>query len=81
MKSLFNTIDDIMGLVPWFIGMSTVLYATGASLLGLGFVVSALRLLLGKPNAAIQTFKFSIVYLMALFVAFLLDHYFAIVAY
>jgi len=70
-----------ISLVPWFIGMTTVLYAIVAGFLGLSFVVCALRLLLGEPNAAIQTFKFSIVYLMALFVVFLLDHYFAIVAY
>ena len=70
-----------ISLVPWFIGMSTALYAVGAGLLGLGFLVSAVRLLLAKPNAAIQTFRFSIIYLMSLFFVLLLDHYFAILAY
>jgi protoheme IX farnesyltransferase len=44
--------------------------------LGVGFLYWAIELLRDKnPNAPMKTFKYSIFYLMALFVIMLVDHY------
>nr|WP_314875404.1 heme o synthase [uncultured Pseudomonas sp.] len=63
-------------LLPFAIHMSGLLYLACALLLGLGFVRWAWVLYRGtRPHAAIKTFKYSIVYLFALFIALLVDHY------
>ena len=63
-------------LLPYFTGMSGLLYLLGAVLLGGGFLYHALRLKLSpRPDVAMKTFGYSIVYLMALFSFLLLDHY------
>jgi protoheme IX farnesyltransferase len=60
----------------YFVGMSGVLYLVSASILGAVFLYWAIALLRGwRPDAAIRTFRYSIVYLGLLFVAMLLDHY------
>ncbi len=52
------------------------LYLLGAVVLGIGFLYWAIVLIRGtNPNAPMETFKYSIIYLMALFVVMLLDHY------
>ena len=65
----------IASLLPWAIGMSSLAYAVAALLLGAGFLMRAVALLRGKAGAAMATFRYSIVYLMALFVALLVDHH------
>ena len=56
--------------------MSGPLYLLGAVVLGLGFLYWAVELMRGKnANAPMETFKYSITYLMALFVVMLVDHY------
>ena len=65
----------VASLLPWAIGMSSLAYAAAALLLGAGFLVRAVALLRGKAGAAMATFRYSIVYLMALFVALLVDHH------
>jgi protoheme IX farnesyltransferase len=63
-------------LLPFAIGMSGLLYLAAAVALGAGFIYWAIALLCGlHPRAAIETFRYSIVYLLALFVALLVDHY------
>ena len=63
-------------LLPFATGMFGWIYLLGALVLGGGFIYWSIVLLMGKqPNAAMDTFKYSIVYLMALFVVMLLDHY------
>ncbi len=63
-------------LGPVAIGMSGWLYLVAALLLGGGFLYWAVVLLAGRNgNAPIQTFRYSIAYLFALFVFLLLDHY------
>ncbi|VVM80168.1 Protoheme IX farnesyltransferase [Pseudomonas fluorescens] len=63
-------------LLPFAIHMSGLLYLVCALLLGLGFVRWAWVLYRGtRPHAAIKTFKYSIGYLFALFIALLVDHY------
>ena len=63
-------------LLPFATGMLNWLYLLGAVVLGIGFLYWAFVLLLSKrPGAGMDTFKYSIVYLMALFVIMLVDHY------
>ena len=56
--------------------MSGVFYLGGAVILNLVFLYYAVRLL-NPPNDyfAMEVFKYSIVYLMALFAFLLVDHY------
>ena len=66
----------LITLLPYATRMSGLLYLMGAVVLGMGFLYWAIALMRGKnPNAPMQTFKYSITYLMALFVIMLLDHY------
>ncbi len=63
-------------LLPVAIGMSGWVYLAGALVLGGGFLYWAAVLLAARnPRAPMQTFRFSILYLMALFLVLLIDHY------
>ncbi|MDR9424654.1 MAG: heme o synthase [Marinobacter sp.] len=63
-------------LLPFVTGMSGGIYLIGALALGLRFVQYAVRLLRGDDRrVALNTFKYSITYLMALFVVLLVDHF------
>jgi protoheme IX farnesyltransferase len=63
-------------LLPYAIGMSGPFYLVAAIALGLTFVAYAWRLLRAYTDAlARATFRYSIVYLAALFSALLIDHY------
>jgi heme o synthase len=74
---LFYTIILILvTLLPWLTGMSGLVYLAGATVLNLGFLGYAIAML--KPHheqLAMQMFRFSIIYLMALFAFLLIDHY------
>ncbi|MEX2488812.1 MAG: heme o synthase [Pseudomonadales bacterium] len=73
---LYTIILVIVSIMPWLIGMSNFLYLAAALGLGAGFIYWSLAMLAGNnPDAPIATFKYSIVYLFALFIALLLDHY------
>lgn len=73
---LYTIILVIVSIMPWLIGMSNVLYLAAALALGAGFIYWSLAMLAGNnPDAPIATFRYSIVYLFALFVALLVDHY------
>lgn len=74
---LYTILLLIVSLLPVIVGMSGWLYACGALILGLRFLQWAFRLYFAeKAIVAMRTFRFSIVYLMLLFVVLLLDHYF-----
>jgi protoheme IX farnesyltransferase len=63
-------------LLPFTIGMSGWLYLAGALALGAGFIYWAVVLLINRnTRAPLETFKYSIVYLMLLFAVLLVDHY------
>jgi heme o synthase len=73
---LYTLILFAVTLMPYASRMSGPLYLLGAVVLGLGFIYWSIVMIIGKnPNAPMQTFRYSIVYLMALFVIMLLDHY------
>ena len=73
---LYTVMMFLITLLPFATRMSGPLYLLGAVLLGGGFLYWAVELLRGKnPNAPMETFRYSIIYLMALFIVMLLDHY------
>ena len=73
---LYTFILLSVSLLPFVIHMSGPLYLVAAVALGLRFIDWAVALLRdSRPHAAIKTFKYSLWYLLWLFVALLLDHY------
>ncbi len=73
---LYTFILFAVTLMPFATHMSGPLYLLGAIVLGLGFLYWAIVMLIGKrADAAMQTFRYSIIYLMGLFVVMLIDHY------
>lgn len=65
--------------LPWLTGMSGLLYLAGVTVLNLGFLWYAWRLLRhSDQRLPMQTFSYSVTYLMMLFVFLLVDHYFTI---
>ncbi|MBO9493665.1 heme o synthase [Thalassotalea sp. G20_0] len=73
---LYTIIMFMVTLLPFLTGMSGVIYLVGATILGARFLYWSIVLLRdSRPHAAIKTFRFSITYLMLLFVVLLVDHY------
>ena len=73
---LYTIILILVTVFPFLIGMSGLIYLTGALLLGGKFLWMAIQLKkTSNPLLAWQTFKYSIWYLMILFALLLLDHY------
>lgn len=73
---LYTVILCAVTLLPFATGMLNVMYLAGAVLLNVGFLYYAVMLLISeKRSLGMDTFKYSIVYLMVLFVVMLLDHY------
>ena len=63
-------------LIPVVIGMSGSLYLAAALVLNARFLNLAMALQPGvRPDLPLRTFRYSITYLMALFGAFIADHY------
>lgn len=73
---LYTILLLIVSVMPFAIGMNGGLYLAGAMILGGRFLQWALKLYRTDKNVvAMQTFRYSIVYLMWLFVLLLADHY------
>jgi protoheme IX farnesyltransferase len=73
---LYTLILIVITVFPYLTGMSGVIYLASAMLLGLRFLQWSIRMIRNShKDAAISTFKFSISYLMLLFVALIVDHY------
>ncbi len=77
----YTIILFLSSLLPFAIEMSGYLYLAAATLLGAGFLYWACVLLRNRhPGAAMAMFRYSIVYLMLLFIFLLADHYIAVPA-
>jgi protoheme IX farnesyltransferase len=73
---LYTIIMFLITLLPYATRMSGPLYLSGAIVLGAGFLYWAIELMRGKnTQAPMKTFKYSIYYLMLLFLVMLVDHY------
>lgn len=73
---LYTLILMAVSLLPFATGMMHVVYLAGASVLGVIFLYYSVLLLVSKrPGLGMTTFKYSIVYLMLLFLVMLADHY------
>lgn len=67
----------LVTLLPYAISACGLIYLVSAMVLGFRFLYWAIKLYkTDEPIVAMQTFRFSIVYLMGLFIFLLLDHYF-----
>jgi protoheme IX farnesyltransferase len=74
---LYTILLVLSTLLPYLTGMSGFIYLTAALLLNGRFLYYVLNLRRGlRPELPMRTFKFSITYLMLLFAALILDHYF-----
>jgi protoheme IX farnesyltransferase len=73
---LYTAFLIVCTLIPVVMGMSGLIYLWAALLLDARFLYLVLALQRGvRPDLPMRTFRFSITYLMALFGAFIADHY------
>ena len=73
---LYTVVLVVVTLLPFVTRMSGLFYLGGAVVLGAGFLYYAVKLRQGaNEQIAMQTFSYSIIYLMALFTFLLVDHY------
>jgi protoheme IX farnesyltransferase len=73
---LYTMLLAIVTLLPHLTGMSGLLYLAAALMLNVRFLHYAFRLVITpRPELPMRMFRFSIMYLMWLFVALLADHY------
>ena len=73
---LYSILLFCITLFPFILGLSGFIYLTGATIIGLKFVIDAYDLMITKSDrGAIRLFKYSITYLAILFAALLIDHY------
>lgn len=77
---LYTILLILVSILPVLIHMSGWIYLLGSSLLNLRFLYCAVALYLAKDTLekriAYQTFRYSILYLLLLFIFLLIDHYF-----
>ncbi len=73
---LYTILLVVVSVLPFAVGMSGLFYLVGALVLGARFLYWAIVLFRTEQAIiAMRTFRFSIVYLMLLFVFLLIDHY------
>jgi protoheme IX farnesyltransferase len=73
---LYTILLCVVSILPFIVGMSGLIYLIAATLLGLRFLFWAIKLYRQEESViAMRTFRFSIIYLMLLFVFLLIDHY------
>ena len=72
---LYTFILIAASLLPFATGMSGLLYLAGAVVLGSIHLYWSVQIMRGNPTAPMATFKFSIIYLMAIYMIMLIDHY------
>lgn len=72
---LYTILLLVVSILPYLIKMSGLVYLTGALILGFRFLYWAIVLYRSNdPRIAIKTFRFSIIYLMLLFIILMIDH-------
>ena len=77
---LYTILLFVFSLFPYLTGMSGLIYLIAAVVLGGGFLYYAIRLKRAKDNAlAMRTFGYSLLYLLGIFSALLVDHYYRLV--
>jgi len=75
----YSILLGVITLLPYLTGMSGLIYLAAAVGLGARFLWYAVRLLRDdSPELPMRMFRYSITYLMFLFAALLVDHYFII---
>lgn len=73
---LYTVLLFIVSLLPFLVGMSHWVYLVSSVILGAIFLYYAAMLrFTDRPEFAFKTFKYSIIYLLVLFIALLVDHY------
>ena len=73
---LYTVIMILITLLPFATLLSGWLYLVGAAILGAVFLYWSIEILRNKnPKAPMETFKFSITYLLVLFIIMLADHW------
>lgn len=73
---LYTILLCVVSVLPFIVGMSGWIYLLAALILGARFLYLAIALYRqDDANLAMRTFRFSIIYLMLLFVFILIDHY------
>ena len=73
---LYTVLLTVVTVVPFLTGMSRTIYLVSALFLDGAFVYYAVMLkIAGKADLPMKVFRYSINYLMALFAAFLVDHF------
>lgn len=73
---IYTLIMILVTILPFIVGMFSWLYLLGALILDAIFMYWAIVMMIGKdPESGMSTFKYSILYLMLLFVVMLADHY------
>ena len=74
---LYTILLVLVTLLPYLTGMSGFIYLFATIALNAVFMYYAVSLLRGlRADMPMRTFKYSITYLMALFAALIVDHYF-----
>lgn len=73
---LYTVLLCLVCALPYLVDMSGIIYLVGSTILNAGFMFYAIKLKY-KPTekTAMDTFRFSILHLMILFVVLLVDHY------
>lgn len=76
---LYTIILVLITIMPYLIGMSGLVYLAGAMVLNIGYLYWGIRLMVSKDEKdPMRSFGYSIWYLLALFVALLVDHYWSL---
>jgi len=77
---LYTVLLLLVTLLPYLAGMSGLIYLAAALILGFMFLAYAIKIYRNPDDNKIawDTFMFSVNYLMLLFVALLVDHYWLI---
>ena len=76
---LYTIILIACSLLPFTVKLSGLIYLVSALALGAGFMVYAVKIYREYSDLlARKTFRYSIIYLTALFAALLIDHYFRV---